>query len=80
MKSRRCGDIRALKRAVWRGICCAERVILNDEASDDKRLRAVATLATAAGVYAKILEASELEGRLSALERRLAGVSPHGHG
>jgi hypothetical protein len=66
---RRAGNIQALKVEVWSAIRAASAVIADPEADPDLKLKAASTLATAGGVYLRILEGSETETRVAAMER-----------
>jgi hypothetical protein len=55
---------------MWWAILRAEEVLDTVEASPELRLRAVHALSQVAGSYARLLETSDLEARLTALEAR----------
>jgi hypothetical protein len=60
MKSRRRrdrGDICQLRVELWAGIRAASAMVEDPETAPELKLRAVSALATAASVYAKLLEA-----------------------
>ncbi len=60
------GSIRQVRLRLWWAI--EEASMLLGDADKDTRMRAISALSTAAGVYAKLTEAAELEDRLKALE------------
>ena len=47
----------------------AEGILLEDESTPERRLKAVHAITQASSAYAKLIEASEFEARLSELER-----------
>jgi hypothetical protein len=60
MKARRRrdrGDICQLRVELWAGIRAASLIVDDPETTPELKLRAVSALATAASVYAKLLEA-----------------------
>jgi hypothetical protein len=80
---RRAGNIQALKVEVWGAIRAASAVITDPEAGADLKLKAASTLATAGGVYLRILEGSETETRVTEMERLIHTAleqAPNGHG
>jgi hypothetical protein len=66
---RRAGNLSALKLEVWSAIRAASVVIGDPGAEADLKLKAASTLATAGAVYLRILEGSEMQQRIDALER-----------
>jgi hypothetical protein len=61
MKSRRrrdSGDLCQLRVELWAGIRAAAAMLDNPETTPELKLRAVSALATAASVYAKLLEST----------------------
>ena len=67
-KRRDSGDICQLRVELWAGVRVAAALVDDPESSPELKLRAVSALATAASVYAKLLELVEYEDRLRALE------------
>jgi hypothetical protein len=67
------GNLAALKRRLWRAFCDTEDLLDMEDLSPELRLRAIATMGTVGAVYAKLLEASELEARLSHMEALMEG-------
>lgn len=65
------GSKRLLKAKVWRAICKAEELL--ERKDDMTALKAINSLATAAGVYAKVLFGEEMEERVRTLEEALKG-------
>lgn len=76
-RPRKAGDLPALQRVLWFGVLESEALPLKGSTSPEHRLKAIHALATIGGAYARLLEVSELEKRLSALEQRLV-EHPHG--
>ncbi len=72
------GDLCQLKVELWAGARAAAAVLDDPGASPTEKLRAISALATAGAVYLKLLSETEIEARLSALER--AAAERHGHG
>ncbi len=66
---RRAGNIQALKVELWGAIRAASAVITDPEADPEVKLKAASTLATAGGVYLRILEGSETEAKVTDMER-----------
>jgi hypothetical protein len=80
---RRAGNIQALKVEVWGAIRAASAVITDPEADPELKLKAASTLATAGGVYLRILEGSETETRVAEMETMMRTVleqAQNGHG
>jgi hypothetical protein len=69
-RHRKPGDIASLRRVLWSAIRQVESIVEGDD--PDTKLKAVSALSTAAGVYLKCTEASDLENRLKALEAAAA--------
>jgi hypothetical protein len=69
---RRSGNLSALKVELWAAIRHLSATIANAEVSPELRLRACSAMAANAGVYRQLLESSEFEARLTALERAMA--------
>jgi hypothetical protein len=55
---------------VWWAITEAT-VVIQEAETVEMRLRGISALSTAAGIYAKLLETSDLEARMQAIEDRL---------
>jgi len=73
-KGKKPGDFAALQRLVWRALVEASAVLTSTaEGSPELCLRAVHAIATCSGVYSKLMEVSDFEARLRALEARRAG-------
>lgn len=70
---RAAGDLSELRAVLWSGIETAAGSL--DSQDDAVRLRAVHAITQATGAYTKLVEASEFETRLAAVERKL-GTSP----
>jgi hypothetical protein len=80
---RRAGNIQALKVEVWSAIRAASAIIADPTADADVKLKAASTLATAGGVYLRILEGSETEDRVAQMEAMMHTVldqAQNGHG
>jgi hypothetical protein len=71
-RRRDAGDISQLRVELWAGVRVAAAMVDDPEVSPELKLRAVSALATAASVYAKLLETTEVEERLMALEQAAA--------
>jgi hypothetical protein len=71
-RHRKAGDMAALKRRLWRALCEAEDILDEPERTPELRLKCVQAMATAAGYYRQLLETSDLEQQLAAIEARLA--------
>ena len=72
------GDLCQLKVELWAGVRAAAAMVDDPGATPTEKLRAISALATAGAVYLKLLSETEIEARLSALER--AAAERHGHG
>jgi hypothetical protein len=59
----------AARKKLWQAITTAEDVLLDNESDDIMTLKAVHAITQACTAYAKLVEASELEARLSELEQ-----------
>ena len=70
-RRRGAGDLRQLRVELWAAICEAADILADRQTDPEVKLRSISALATAAGVYMKIAEASEFESRLTALEQRV---------
>lgn len=66
-RTRGSGTVSDVKRHLWEAITDAER-LLRSTTDPKLRLRCTHAIATAGGVYAKVVEASELEQRIQRLE------------
>lgn len=62
------GDIKAVQARLWGALEAACGVLDDPESDAPLRLRAVHAVTQATATYAKVLEATEFEGRLRALE------------
>jgi hypothetical protein len=71
---RRAGNIQALKVELWGAIRTASAVISDPEAEADLKLKAASTLATAGGVYLRILEGSDTEDRVTQMEAVMQSI------
>jgi hypothetical protein len=76
---RRAGNIQALKVELWGAIRAASAVITDPEADADLKLKAASTLATAGGVYLRILEGHETEDRVAQMEAMMHTVVAEAH-
>jgi hypothetical protein len=65
------GSIGSLKGMLWASLCEAMRIVEDSKTPKVVRLRAISAVSTAGAVYAKLLEQSELEPRVEALEQAL---------
>jgi hypothetical protein len=80
---RRAGNLSALKLEVWSAIRATAAIIADPEAGADLKLKAASTLATAGGVYLRILECRETEERVAQMEAMMHTVleqAQNGHG
>lgn len=68
---RKTGSIQDLKRRIWQGINECERIILEEDHTDSQKIQAVHALNSSAKAYLKIIEVSELESRITALESKI---------
>jgi hypothetical protein len=75
---RRSGNVSALKLEVWSAIRAASAIIGDPGAEADLKLKAASTLATAGAVYLRILEGSEMQERIDALEQLVHRRNGHG--
>ncbi len=71
-KPQKPGDLRALQRKLWWTLLRAEELMDTPELSHDLRLRAINAMAQVGSVYLRLLEGSEIETRLAALEAEAA--------
>lgn len=55
-RRRKPGDTAALRHLLWEALLGAERVLIDPSAEPELVLRAVATIATASGVYANVMK------------------------
>jgi hypothetical protein len=76
-RRRAAGDLSQLKVEVWACIRYLADTIENEELSREYRLRACSSMAANAGVYRQLLETSDLDKRLTALEQAVM-ERPHG--
>ena len=67
-KTRLPGDVADVRRVVWDAVVAASDVVADPDVDALVRLRAVHAVTQAAGAYLKVVEASEFEARLTALE------------
>lgn len=65
------GDLSALKRELWHAIMAATELL--DHADAQTRLRAIHATSQAAAAYRAVYADSDLEARITALERRSEG-------
>ena len=78
---RRAGNIQALKVELWHAVRCASAVMSDSETEPELRLRAASAIATAGGVYLRILEGAETETRVADMERAIqAALDPAQNG
>ncbi len=68
---RKIGDLTDARRKLWQAITTAEDVLLDDQTTAEMQLRAVHAITQACSAFAKLTEMSELEARLSELEKSL---------
>jgi hypothetical protein len=69
-RTHRAGDLPQLLKLVWQALVEAEAVLLAAE-EPELTLKACHAIAQSAAIYARLLEAGELETRLAALEAQL---------
>ena len=69
---RKAGDLRTLKRKMWRAVLSAEDILMSPLVSTDQQLRAVHALVQAGGSYAKLLEATDLQEQLDTLKQEIS--------
>ena len=69
---RKAGDLRTLKRKMWRAVLSAEDILTSPLVSTDQQLRAVHALVQAGGAYGKLLEATDLQEQLDTLKQEIA--------
>lgn len=69
--ARRTGDVRDVQKKLWEGVEAASRILQDDGADPALKLRAIHALTQASGSYVKVLEATEFQARLNAIEERL---------
>ena len=67
------GNLTQSQQVLWRAITEAEDV-LNDAESNQQTLAACHAIAQACTAYSRLLQAGEIEARLTQLERQLAAV------
>jgi len=70
-QKRRPGDIDAVRRRTW-GVLCLAYSEIADAADADERRKAILAYGQIATLYARVLEASEIEARICALEQAMA--------
>jgi hypothetical protein len=75
---RRSGNLSALKVEVWSAIRAASLVIGDAGTEPELKLKAASTITTAGAVYLRILEGSEMQERIDALERLVHRRNGHG--
>jgi hypothetical protein len=75
---RRSGNLSALKVEIWSAIRAASVIIADPTAEPDLKLKAASSIATAGAVYLRILEGSELQERIDALEQLVHRRNGHG--
>ena len=71
VRRRKPGDIGQLRTILW-GVLLEVESIVKSPTDDQTKLRAVSSLATAAGVYLQAIEVGELEKRLNRLEEKIS--------
>jgi hypothetical protein len=71
-------DLLQLQTLVSQSLRYLADTIDNVEFSPELRLRACSAMAANAGVYRQLLETSDMEQRLDAIEQRLNAESPNG--
>jgi hypothetical protein len=74
---RRQGSLSQLQSALWAAVSEATEMIEHPRSPKYLKLRAISALSTAAGVYIKLLEVSDLEKRLTRIEALLAERNGH---
>jgi hypothetical protein len=67
-RRRAAGDLSQLKVELWATIAHLSRTIENDELSQEIRLRACSAMGQVGGVYRQLIQTTELEARVAALE------------
>lgn len=68
-RRRKPGDLRQLRAVLWEVLLEVEAIATGDEADTAEKIRAAHGLASLAGSYAKIVEAVDLDARITALEQ-----------
>ncbi|MCH8961710.1 MAG: radical SAM protein, partial [Bacteroidetes bacterium] len=66
---RKIGDLKDARRKLWQAITSAEEVLLDDQSDAVMVLKATHAITSASTAYARLVEAGELEARVSELER-----------
>ena len=69
--ARTAGDVKDVQRKLWEGVEAASRILTDAAADPSVQLKAIHALTQASGAYVKVLEASEFEARLKAVEEHL---------
>ncbi|HEV2122042.1 MAG TPA: hypothetical protein VGW38_04605 [Chloroflexota bacterium] len=70
------GTLADTRLKVWRAICAAEEVMYAHQADAGTVLKCVHALQQAASTYAKVVEATEIQARLAAVEAALQARDP----
>jgi hypothetical protein len=71
---RRSGNLSALKVELWAAIRAASAIVGDRDSEPELKLKAASTLATAGGVYLRILEGSDTEDRVAQMETLMRTV------
>jgi hypothetical protein len=69
--TRKAGSVTDVQEKLWDGVEAASRILADLDLDPQVRLRAIHALTQASGAYVKVLEASEFEARLKAVEEHL---------
>ena len=71
-KARRAGTVDEVRLKLWNALLSVENVLYDDDTDTLTVLKAAHAMTQAASAYARIVEAGELEARLSELESAFA--------
>jgi len=71
-KARRAGTVDDVRLKLWNALLRVENVLYDDDSDASTVLKATHAMTQAASAYARIVEAGELEARLSELEAAFA--------
>lgn len=71
---RKPGDLRTLRKKMWRAVLNAEDILSSPAVTTDQQLRAVHALVQAGGAYGKLLERADLQEQLDTLKAELANL------
>jgi hypothetical protein len=74
---RRSGNLSALKVELWSAIRAVAVIVGDRYSGPELKLKAASTIATVGGVYLRILEGSDTENRVSAMESAMQSILEH---